>query len=469
MTTEYSKLKVAELKELIKDRGIPQTGLKVKQHFIEALEAQDAESRGENSVEIEGAGAVATVNQAVEAVDTGATETATPTAVDVEEKDVPQNIEANGGNEPSSDDADVSNKRKRSSTPRLREESMSKKLKSAADMVDDKLPEDGVARVPAPVDTENVSTEKIIPHDSSDHVLDVKDVPMSDAEETAGQTEPTQDMVEGKAADAMRPEEKNTAIHETDVVGLVSRHPRTRALYIRELLRPLQPNALREHLETISQSAIEDFHLDKIRTHAFVLFESVDAATRVRAALHDNKWPDEAMRKPLWIDYIPEDKVREWVDIEVSKGDTTRWEVVYESTGLDTDSGVTASLQEADARPNAGRQTSTNSAAPRAVPGAGEGMPNAPSGPRQRSDQAQAPTARPAPPPQRAPENRTFDSLDQRYSFTETKPKLYYQPVAGDLAQRRLDDLATATSREWNDRDADPSAYAEGELYRYTF
>ena len=33
--TDYEKLKVADLKELIKDRGIASTGLKLKQHFIE--------------------------------------------------------------------------------------------------------------------------------------------------------------------------------------------------------------------------------------------------------------------------------------------------------------------------------------------------------------------------------------------------------------------------------------------------
>lgn len=41
---EYSKLKVAELKALLKEREIPLTGLTKKQQFIDALEANDAEN-----------------------------------------------------------------------------------------------------------------------------------------------------------------------------------------------------------------------------------------------------------------------------------------------------------------------------------------------------------------------------------------------------------------------------------------
>ncbi|KAK4623802.1 hypothetical protein CLAFUW4_06005 [Fulvia fulva] len=471
MTTDYSKLKVTELKDLIKDRGIAQTGLKVKQQFIEALEAQDAEN-GDGS----GGDAAGEADKIDEAADTGATESAT--AEDVEGKDAPPDGEANGGDDSLNDDSETTNKRKRSATSEIQEESASKKLKAAEeDSVEVKGVEDVVAEAPAPVDTEISAADKVLPHGSSDDVQ--RDASMDDSEQTsnAAPTEPRKDSDQGAAADATLSGQHASVSHDDYAAGPPSRHPRSRALYIRELLRPLQPNALREHLETIAQSAdstsgsIDDFHLDKMRTHAFVLFDSAGAASRVRAALHNKKWPDEAMRKPLWVDYIPDDKVREWIDIEVTRGDNTRWEVAYESTGMDTDTGVIATLQEVDARPSAGRQPSINSAAPRGPSGAGEGMPNAPSGPRQRSGQtqAQAPPHSAPPPTQRAPENRTFDSLDQRYSFTEMKPKLYYQPVPGDLAQRRLDDLAASTSRDWNDRDADPSAYAEGELFRYTF
>lgn len=42
--TDYSKLKVAELKDLLKERGIPPTGLTRKQQLIDALEEDDNET-----------------------------------------------------------------------------------------------------------------------------------------------------------------------------------------------------------------------------------------------------------------------------------------------------------------------------------------------------------------------------------------------------------------------------------------
>lgn len=42
--TDYSKLKVSELKELLKERSIPPTGLARKQQIIDALEANDADA-----------------------------------------------------------------------------------------------------------------------------------------------------------------------------------------------------------------------------------------------------------------------------------------------------------------------------------------------------------------------------------------------------------------------------------------
>ncbi|THW53395.1 PARP-domain-containing protein [Aureobasidium pullulans] len=62
MTSPYSKLKVAELKELLKERGISATGLK-KQELIDALEQDDVESGNapeEDEVEEEDDVAVAT-------------------------------------------------------------------------------------------------------------------------------------------------------------------------------------------------------------------------------------------------------------------------------------------------------------------------------------------------------------------------------------------------------------------------
>ncbi|EME84708.1 SAP domain protein [Pseudocercospora fijiensis CIRAD86] len=456
--TDYDKLKVADLKDLVKERGITSTGLKLKQQFIDALQAEDAQ--GES-----GEGAQAAETERVE-VETAAEEEAdaelpAETAGENGSGNNATAAEQQSGNaedERSGSDAEVSNKRKRrSATPPLSDETVSKKLKTA-DEQPVKLPEHVAAEAPVPMDQDTEAERKVLPYGSSDDVVEMKepeaDSAMTEAVGAAGATQ-----------SRPRPDATEDEDVEMDTSSPPSRHPVTRALYLNNLVRPLKPEHLREHLLAVSSSedsAIEIFHLDKLRTHAFVLFGSKSAATRVRAALHDKVWPDEPQRKALWVDYIPNEKVQEWIDTEVNReARNVRWEVVYE----DSDSGVITSLQDV-ASP--GGKPSNAGGPPSMRPPArhGDGMPNAPSGPRRYSSQSLQP---PTPQRERAAQSKSFDSLDANYKFTESKPKIYYQPVAQELVESRLQELAQGTSRDWDDRQADPSLYAEGELRRYTF
>ena len=213
-------------------------------------------------------------------------------------------------------------------------------------------------------------------------------------------------------------------------------HPATCALYIRNFMRPLQPSSLKEHLGALAKPAsnspsgdiITDFFLDSIRTHCFVQFDSVAAASRVRTALHDRVWPDQKTRKPLWIDFIPEEKFKKWIDVEEQSGSSggrnsssKRWEVVYEHE----DAGVAAYLQEAD---GAGplRTSVSNVSGPQGLQA------------RPRAVEA----ALPNPPKPRGDVGKGFKALDDLFRSTVTKPKLYYLPVADAIASRRLDTLA---------------------------
>lgn len=219
-------------------------------------------------------------------------------------------------------------------------------------------------------------------------------------------------------------------------------HPATSALYIRNFMRPLQPTNLKNYLISLATpptaspnpDIILEFFLDSIKTHCFVNFANVSAASRVRSALHSAVWPSERDRKPLWVDFIPEDKFSKWIGIERdSEGrgrSGPRWEVVYEQT----DDGIKASLQEAQ---------SLTAAAPAAGGGRGRGretgpdIPRAPLGPRgsladrdpRRGRQASAdPRAR----------GEGFKALDDLFRSTTAKPKLYYLPVPKEVADRRL-------------------------------
>jgi chemotaxis protein histidine kinase CheA len=219
-------------------------------------------------------------------------------------------------------------------------------------------------------------------------------------------------------------------------------HPASSAIYIRNFMRPLQPGTLKSHLVSLATPSgatpnpdiILDFFLDSIKTHGFVQFANVSAASRVRSALHGAVWPNERDRKPLWVDFIPEDKLREWIGIEQESEPRgrggPRWEVVYEQT----EDGVKAVLQES--------RTVTTAPAPSRGRDAGHTAPTAPRGPRRSVDMgprrgSQASGA------SRPRGGEGFQALDERFLSTKTKPKLYYLPVPKDVAEKRLDQFAS--------------------------
>ncbi|KAI9712062.1 MAG: hypothetical protein M1820_001771 [Bogoriella megaspora] len=236
-------------------------------------------------------------------------------------------------------------------------------------------------------------------------------------------------------------------------------HPATSALYIRELMRPLRAGDLREHLVALStppnaesendDSIIDLFHLDTIRTHCFVKFQSVKEASRVRSALHNRTWPAERTRKPLWVDFVPEEKVDDWIRMEedaaIGSGrGGKRWEVTYEEG---KDGATEAVFQEVGPG---------GSAAPR----------NAPLGPRasfaetRHGSIAQAPAS----PVTTREQSKPFQTLDQLFTSTTAKPKLYYLPVSKDLVDKRLDEFDSLTSKE-----APTQAGRFDEMRRFTF
>jgi len=220
-------------------------------------------------------------------------------------------------------------------------------------------------------------------------------------------------------------------------------HVATAALYIGGLMRPLQPGMLRKHLITLasapgsspSEDVIVDFHLDHIKTHCFVSFANISAASRVRSALHGNIWPNERNRKNLFVDFIPEQKLQQWIDMEEESrrrgGPQPRWEVRYNRI----EDGVEAVLEEIDPKSAAGnlpprsRQESMT-----------DSLRIPPSGPR--ADRERFPGSSRAPPPTEprpSPPGQGFKPLDELFKSTTVKPKLYYLPVSRKTADRRLD------------------------------
>jgi len=475
--TDYDGLKAAELKDLLKERGIASTGMTRKQQYIEALEAQDAQEAGgdatnegeqeaeETHVEPAGENADATANADSNAdqepSDAPQQSSETPAVPVTDDQSSGQNITSQV-EPPALEDQSDNLKRKRSSpTPLEDDESTQKKLKPDQDAI---APEDVKEEAPVPVDS---APEEIIePMPVSDDVMDV-----------TGQDDATG--VKDAAAErqpSTEPMAVDTEPSDSNNVDPPSTHPPTSALYIRNLLRPLQVPPFREHLlelatpnnETPDDSLIETIHLDTFKSHAFVIFTSPSSAIRARAGLHDRIWPEETQRKALWVDFVPSDKAQTWIATETEAGKSKRFEVIY-STSPET-GAITASLEEASQHHN---NNSAPSAAAAASSLPGPGMPNAPTGPRGDRSHMGAPTAPTAPASQQpayAPRKplHTPASLSH-FPSTTASPKIFYQPVPQTLVEKRLEELERETSRDWDGGRQKPFGTALDQLRRYTF
>lgn len=233
---------------------------------------------------------------------------------------------------------------------------------------------------------------------------------------------------------------------EDDRPSLPSTHPPTNALYIRDLMRPLRSEMVEQYIVDLltppggepDPKFIEDFYLDQIRTHAFVVLTSVSAAQRVRAAFHNQVWPNESNRKKLWADFIPPSQVKDWIEREESapRGGSRRWEVVYEQ---DRES-VVAIHQEigSDSQPFSRPPPTGPAVAGPVYPG----IEAAPRGPRGRGGR----------PPFENP-----NTLQ-----TQTHPRLSYTPLSEDVARRRIDNMRSFYSR-------DPPTDLGKDYHRFTF
>ena len=256
-------------------------------------------------------------------------------------------------------------------------------------------------------------------------------------------------------------------------------HPATSSLYIRNFKRPLHIPSLRAHISAMAASpntdagsdTIVSWYLDSIRTHAFVSFHSIPAASRARSALHDSRFPDDMTREPLWVDFVPDEKIEEWIETEQNSnggGQTgRRWEVVYQQ--LPT--GIEAILQEVGSNAGArlapqrkfsgaiGRVDSDIAGSTVSVPGVHPDRARlvpAEDKVRQRKE----PALQQEPRPEQT--DSGFRALDDLFPSTTAKPKLYYKAVDGRVAEERLDMLRDLRSLA-GAKSGDP------DMKRYTF
>jgi uncharacterized membrane protein YgcG len=517
--TDYSSLTVKDLKEELKKRSIPQTGLTRKQQIIDRLLQHDTENSAQQTEAVTDTGPTLDPAPRLPQYDGPsddaelpiARQAAVPPVVSSVEKPAPSpTIAASTNSTPGGDD---SRKRKRRSlTPAVVQDEVTKKLKhdgaepivedtTAADLIADApivigkpdttinlgagitetetvgKPNDSAeptataeipdaaqnkeeaarearqpAVAPVPPILEEVQAENMDLHEKDEPVELKQQTPEPETkiqQEVEARTPTTKDTAarDHRYKDLFSPSTALAAdvpmmdrpieevAEEQERVVQPATHPATTAIYIRDLMRPLQPQTLEDQIKLVAakpgstiDEEIVDFHLDAIRTHAFVSFTSLAAAARVRSALHDLVWPAERGRKPLWVDFIPEDKVRDWIKQETDSGEgraarNRRWEVIYEKAN---DGTVEAIFQEIGPQTQAAQQINAPTA-PRSM------LPH----PEIRREAAAA--------PQKKPESAQFLALDTLFSSTTTKPKLYFLPVSKDIADTRLRELEDKT------------------------
>ena len=521
---DYSQLTVAKLKDELKERDIPATGLKLKKDFIDRLEQHDLENTPTDDAastlpaQSTSTDTLTTTDPTTDATTATDPLTATdpPTATDPlpTTEDAPAEDHVEPTQETSADPAaspqpevmdhspvvattdpakmdepistDGNKRKRRSSSPVQSEDSIHKKLKQETD----------APVLPSPADQDPVQNDVAMP-DVSLEKPDLTLQPMSTSDDLTQRFSNDQDKPrstrspnERRFKNLINPAESDPiqpASESADVAVSPAIHPATRALYIRHLVRPINPSALRDHLEDIarppdhsdtSASLVEECYVDALRTHAFVLFTSISAASRARASTHARIWPSEPMRKQLWVDFFPEERFEEYLDTERASGGSKpsqakRWELAYNPV----DDGVDVQLVEAG--PTVHR-ASTHAGAPNAPPTGPRGSMSSGRRPSfARSEQRRPSQPVLAPPPRRSSRvveeaSAPFLELDKLFNFTSTKPKLYWQPVSDNLADDRLDELDRETSRDWDPRadmkrNGDSLGRGLDQLKRYTF
>jgi len=256
-----------------------------------------------------------------------------------------------------------------------------------------------------------------------------------------------------------------------------ARHPATSSLYMRNFKRPLHIPSLRNHIISLATPSlpaddpIKTFYLDSIRTHAFVSFTSIAAASRVRSAMHDVRFPDEALREPLFVDFVPDDQVQRWIDEETDasgggRRPSGKFEVVYHE-GPD---GVEAALQIIGAVKDQGFGRRDSTAQPQPPKRSASGLAGLPGVHPDRAilvpqDDLSLRRKDAPPPPKPDTNNGTgFKALDELFSFTTAKPKLYYKPVPSSIAEDRMDKF-----RDLRVGHADMGKSGDEGMKRYTF
>lgn len=448
MADDYKKQTVAKLRTMLKERGIPIIGLKLKADFVKKLKDYDAESQQETEDTAEVAPAeAATVPEAdvdvpeASVVEEHKSPTPPPNVPDpsdsrdfapssprgdrsVSSRPLPTTeapeteIEVpatqplvSATRTPSQADTDIESSRKRkrrSLTPPIETQELEiKKLEILTDKVP--LPEDKTLPSHPPWE------------------LDVKAGPSITPEKKRIRTEEPSEGLEASSS--------GNVSFQPPLPQSVLPHPTTDAVYVGGFKRPLKDDTLQKHIISVTgdSECIKRIHIDSIRSHAYILLTSQTSAEQVKNALHGKTWPAEPGRTPLWAEFICSEIAEIYIATEMMYP-ATKYEVTY---GPGRGGVIRSSLTKLEDKRSRD-----------------EGLPHTRLTPPSRQviketqgsyKKTDVTTALEKPSTQ-----NSFLRLGQLFSSSTAKPMLYWMPVDDKLVKDRVQEMKEATKRGWN-------------------
>ncbi|KAK9462994.1 uncharacterized protein V1516DRAFT_671701 [Lipomyces oligophaga] len=429
----YASLKVVELKELLKTRGLPSSG--VKKDLVERLEGADR-----SEVIHESSAAAEEDNETKDERDGNGFEDGTeiPTKAVLKndaagEVDVPvlvRDADADAISEPVNlkDDKHKIESKTGSSDLQNTEGENGNLNDQAAVLQHSTKQESTTGMNPEDiVDLSHIATEPSNTATISDTVT--SQVNKRRAEEEIGETFK-------RSKDQSPPADGVITEVTAEPLSSSAKFHATKSIYIQNFSRPLNIPSLKKYLEAAAGESLAFFWIDSIRTHCFAVFESIAGATKVQELVYNSTFPvDEKGRNPLITEFIPDEKVTEFIELEESAdGRGKRW--VVDITG-ETADGVLLVEAGLSGRPGrSGRQI------PNALTSRIASMPN-PLGLardiREFDADANANKSK-----GRSSDFRIVGASGESESNrkqTNARPRIYYSEAPRDLVQARLSKL----------------------------